>query len=38
VWTGERLGVRDLSIAVAFVFGVRIFQNLAAIRRHLFHA
>ena len=38
VWAGERIGVPDLSIAVAVVFGVRIFQNLAAIRRKLFHA
>lgn len=38
VAAGERLGVNDLSIAVVVVFGVRIFGNLAAIRRHLFHA
>ena len=38
VWVGDRLGVRDLSIAVVVVFGVRIFQNLAEIRRRLFHA
>lgn len=38
VWAGDRLGVRDLSIAVVVVFGVRIFQNLAAIRRRLFNA
>jgi small basic protein len=38
VWAGDRLGVRDLSIAVVVVFGVRIFGNLAAIRRRLFHA
>lgn len=38
VGVGERLGVDDLSIAVVVVFGVRIFGNLAAIRRHLFHA
>lgn len=38
VWVGDRLGVRDMSIAVVVVFGVRIFQNLAAIRRILFHA
>jgi small basic protein len=38
VWAGTRLGVQDMSIAVVFVFGVRIFQNLAAIRRILFHA
>lgn len=38
VWAGDRLGVRDLSIAVVVVFGVRIFGNLAAIRRKLFRA
>lgn len=38
VWAGDRLGVNDLSIAVVVVFGVRIFQNLAAIRRQIFHA
>jgi small basic protein len=38
VWAGERLGVSDITIAVVVVFGVRLFQNLAAIRRHLFHA
>lgn len=36
VWAGDRLGVNDLSIAVVVVFGVRIFQNLAGIRRILF--
>jgi small basic protein len=38
VWAGDRLGVRDLSIAVVVVFGMRIFGNLAAIRRKVFHA
>jgi small basic protein len=38
VWAGDRLGVQDLSIAVVVVFGVRIFGNLAAIRRKVFHA
>ncbi len=38
VWAGTRLGVQDMAIAVVVVFGVRIFQNLAAIRRILFHA
>lgn len=38
VWAGNRLGVADMSIAVVVVFGVRIFQNLAAIRRIVFHA
>lgn len=38
VWAGDRLGVNELSIAVVVAFGVRIFQNLAAIRRIVFHA
>lgn len=38
VYAGNRLGVRDMQIAVVVVFGVRIFNNLAAIRRILFHA
>lgn len=32
---GDRLGV-DLYLAAVVAFGVRIFQNLAIIRRHLF--
>lgn len=35
VWIGDQLGV-DLTTAVAVVFGVRIFQNLAAVRRRVF--
>jgi small basic protein len=35
VWIGDRLGV-DLVTAVVVVFGVRIFQNVAAIRRRVF--
>ena len=35
VWIGDRLDV-DLVTAVVVVFGVRIFQNLAAIRRRVF--
>jgi small basic protein len=35
VWIGDQLGV-DLVTAVAVVFGVRIFQNLAAVRRRVF--
>lgn len=35
VWVGDQLGV-DLSTAVVVVFGIRIFQNLAAIRRRVF--
>ena len=32
-WIGDKLGV-DLSIAAIVAFGVRIFNNLGAIRRH----
>jgi small basic protein len=32
-FVGDKLGV-DLSIAAIVAFGVRIFNNLAAIRRH----
>jgi small basic protein len=35
VWVGDQLGA-DLVTAVAVVLGVRIFQNLAAIRRRVF--
>lgn len=35
VWIGDRLSV-DLVTAVVVVFGVRIFQNVAAIRRRVF--
>jgi len=35
VWLGDQLAV-DLTTAVVVVFGVRIFQNLAALRRRLF--
>jgi small basic protein len=39
VYLGDQIGVgSDLSLAVVVVFGVRIFSNLAAIRRHLFGA
>ena len=33
-WVGERLGV-DFTVAIVVIFGIRIFQNLAAIRRRL---
>lgn len=37
VYLGDQLNVGDaLETAVIVVFGVRIFQNLAAVRRHLF--
>jgi small basic protein len=35
VWIGDQIGA-DLSTAVAVVFGVRIFQNVAAVRRQVF--
>jgi len=35
VWIGDQVGV-DLVTAVAVVFGVRIFQNVAALRRQVF--
>ena len=35
VWVGDQLNV-DLTTAVVVVFGVRIFQNLAAVRRRVF--
>lgn len=33
-YLGDQLGV-DLYLAAVFAFGVRVFQNLAIIRRHL---
>ena len=36
VWVGDRLGVDFLPAGVVVVFGIRIFQNLAAIRRRVF--
>jgi small basic protein len=39
VYVGDRLGVGgQLSTGVIVVLGIRIFSNVAAIRRHLFHA
>ncbi|MFO8075450.1 MAG: small basic family protein [Actinomycetota bacterium] len=39
VFLGDQLGVgSELSTAVIVVLGVRMFQNLAAVRRHLFQA
>ena len=35
VWLGDQLAV-DLTTAVVVVFGIRIFQNLAALRRRMF--
>ncbi|MHB1127108.1 MAG: small basic family protein [Bacillota bacterium] len=33
-WIGDQLGV-ELYLAAVFAFGVRLFQNLAIIRRHM---
>ena len=39
VFLGDKLGVgSQLSTAVVVVFGIRIFGNAAAIRRHIFRA
>ena len=39
VYLGDQLGVgAQLSTGVIVVLGIRIFSNVAAIRRHLFHA
>ncbi len=39
VFFGDQLGVgSQLSTGVVVVLGIRIFSNVAAIRRHLFHA
>jgi small basic protein len=39
VYLGDQLGVGgQLSTAVVVVLGIRIFSNVAAIRRHVFHA
>lgn len=39
VFLGDQLNVGDaLETAVIVVFGVRIFQNLAGVRRHVFRA
>ena len=38
VYLGDKLGVGgQLSTGVIVVLGIRIFSNVAAIRRHLFH-
>jgi small basic protein len=39
VYLGDRLGVGgQLATGVIVVLGIRIFTNVAAIRRHVFHA
>jgi small basic protein len=35
IWIGDQVGV-DLTTAVVVVLGIRIFQNVAAVRRRLF--
>lgn len=35
VWVGDKLAA-DVSTAIVVVFGIRIFQNVAAIRRKVF--
>src|SRR5258708_1999702 len=35
VWVGDQLGT-DFTTAIVIVLGIRIFQNLAAIRRRVF--
>ena len=35
VWVGDQLGVADFATAIVVVFGIRIFQNMAAIRRRV---
>lgn len=35
VWVGDKLAA-DVSTAIVVVFGIRIFQNVAAIRRRVF--
>ncbi|HDP70259.1 MAG TPA: DUF1290 domain-containing protein [Actinobacteria bacterium] len=36
VYIGDRLGVEPLYYAAIVAFGVRLFQNIARIRRHIF--
>ena len=39
VYVGDQLGVGgQLSTGVVVVLGIRIFSNVAAVRRHIFHA
>jgi small basic protein len=39
VYLGDQLGVgNQLSTGVIVVLGIRIFSNVAAIRRHVLHA
>lgn len=39
VYVGDKLGVgAQLTTAVIVVLGIRIFANVASIRRHVFHA
>jgi small basic protein len=36
VFMGDRLGIEVLYLAAVVAFGVRLFQNLALVRRHYF--
>lgn len=36
VFIGDRIGVEELYLAAVVAFGLRLFQNLALIRRYLF--
>lgn len=36
VFVGDKLGISELYLAAVVAFGVRLFQNLAIIRRELF--
>jgi small basic protein len=36
VYVGDKLGISELYLAAVVAFGVRIFQNLGFIRRHIF--
>ncbi len=36
VFVGDRVGVRELYLAAVVAFGLRIFENLGAVRRLLF--
>ncbi len=36
VYVGDRIGVQELYLAAVVAFGLRLFQNIAIIRRHIF--
>ncbi|MBS3956987.1 MAG: small basic family protein [Clostridiales bacterium] len=37
VFIGDRIGVRELYLAAVVAFGMRVFDNLGAVRRLIFH-